>query len=213
VSPPRKPASPVTWQTIERVADAAERERLAALGGDDIDRELREAGLDPEEAVRLVQRAIDEDRDQRRAAPGSEPAARAIERAATTTRPPPPSMDGRSRPKRDERGKRDRRLPWIWIMPAVAVAAAVLLVLQTQRPYVASSGRDANELRRQHERAIKVREGAYAACTQNAWAECERLLDVATAFDPDGEADPRVQTARKAIHAAKPERNGPDPKL
>jgi hypothetical protein len=54
-----KPPSEVTWATIERIADGAERDRLAAMSERDIDEELRGLGVDPDDAAELVEHAMD----------------------------------------------------------------------------------------------------------------------------------------------------------
>jgi hypothetical protein len=48
----------VRWETIERVARDAEKERLAGASADAIDDELRAAGLDPAAADRAFERAV-----------------------------------------------------------------------------------------------------------------------------------------------------------
>jgi hypothetical protein len=49
------------------------------------------------------------------------------------------------------------------------------------------------------ELAAARRAEAFAACDAQAWDECSRKLDEASAIDPAGEADPRVTAARKAV--------------
>jgi hypothetical protein len=76
-----KPGSEVTWQTIEKLADQAERERIEALDEEELDVELRETGISPEEVASIVKRAIDEDREKRA-------------RAQAVPPTPPPVGDG-----------------------------------------------------------------------------------------------------------------------
>jgi hypothetical protein len=107
-TPPDKPAPPVRWETIERVARDAEKERLAEASADAIDDELRKAGMDPAEADRAFGRAVAE--VEKRQGPGA-------------TRGGPRAPVGASgRAGREGSGRRT----WIALL---AAAALVLLAL------------------------------------------------------------------------------------
>jgi hypothetical protein len=192
MSTPRKPKSPVTWKTIERVADKAERARLEALSEEDIDRELREAGIDPEEAVKVVERAIDASEGKQVPAPPAAARPRVIEGGAAKT-------PGSAKTVKAWGGS------YGWIA-AVAAAAVVLLVLVRGQLGGVSHGApdmDSGSLVREPtavERAAMRREEAYAACRTRAWTECQAKLDEARRLDPAGEEDPRVQVARHALY-------------
>jgi hypothetical protein len=181
MSAPRKPGSHVTWETIEKVADQGERTRLEALSEADIDSELREAGLEPEEAMRVVKRAVEQAGEKRAPAP--------------TTDPPRLANVQAVKPK----------TPWrpgtIAATTAVALAAGVLLVLSTRRPEGDAHGRPADAAS-PPERAAELRDEAYAGCAEHAWARCEGKLDEARRLDPAGETNPRVIAARKAVREA-----------
>jgi hypothetical protein len=181
VNTPRKPGSQVTWETIERVADKAERARLEALSEADIDRELREAGIEPDEAVNLVQRAVEQAGEKK-------------EREAETERPRVARVPASTPKKRWSAGA-------MATMSAVALAAGVLLVVSVRRPDGVARGRPDSEPTTQ-ERAAKLREEAYAACAKRVWTACESKLDEARRLDPAGESDPRVIAARKGVHDA-----------
>jgi hypothetical protein len=47
--------------------------------------------------------------------------------------------------------------------------------------------------------AQDLRTRAFNACTQDAWASCERFLNEARRLDSAGESDPRVQAARADV--------------
>jgi hypothetical protein len=49
------------------------------------------------------------------------------------------------------------------------------------------------------ELAAGFRRQAFDACGEGHWAVCEERLDDARAFDPEGEADPRVQSWREKL--------------
>jgi uncharacterized protein YjiS (DUF1127 family) len=178
MSTPRKPGPSVTWETIEKVADQGERTRLEALSEEDIDRELRDAGIEPEEAVKVVQRAVEE-------------AGEKSSRAAGPAAPPLAQAPAANQKKRWSPGA-------IAAMGAVALAAGVLLVVAMQQPDGVAHGRPDDAATTQ-ERAAKLREEAYEACDARAWAVCDGKLDEARSLDPAGESDPRVIAARKAI--------------
>jgi DNA-directed RNA polymerase specialized sigma24 family protein len=58
-------------------------------------------------------------------------------------------------------------------------------------------------------RARALRGEAFAACRAKDWATCEAKLDLASEQDPDGELDPQVGDARRAIEASRPSEKGP----
>jgi hypothetical protein len=191
VSIPRKPGSPVTWETIEKVADKAERARLEALIDDEIDVELREAGIDPDEAAKIVQRALQQ----------------ALEKPALARATPPPPRPvevGAGAAKVRVAPRTKRRSPGgIAAVAAVAVAAGVLLAFAMRRPGAdgVAHGRP-DEGATSQQRAARLRDDAYGACAETSWTRCAGKLDEARELDPEGEADPRVIAARKAISDA-----------
>jgi hypothetical protein len=52
------------------------------------------------------------------------------------------------------------------------------------------------------QRAASIRGQAFAACDALRWTECVGRLDEAAVLDPAGESDPRVVSARRAVHDA-----------
>lgn len=53
------------------------------------------------------------------------------------------------------------------------------------------------------QRALALREAALEACDDREFLRCERALDDARALDPDGEAEPAIEDARRKIAASK----------
>jgi type II secretory pathway component PulK len=173
VSTPGKPRSDISWRTIGKVADRAERQRIKALSEQEIDAELRKAGIDPNEAAKLVERAIEQDRSQQ---------------AVPAAVPTPPRVGAKVLPLR-------RRAP-VWFGVAAA-AAAVLIALGRKQPVNVASGTDADTA--DIPRAVFLRQQAYAACDERHWTACRAGLDEAARIDPEGETDPKVIAVRRAI--------------
>jgi hypothetical protein len=119
VNTPRKPGSPVTWETIEKVADKAERARLEALIDDEIDEELRAAGVDPDEAAKIVQRALQQAMEKPAPAPDAPRPATAALSLGPSKAPVAPRKNGWSP---------GRIAAAATVAVAVAVAAVLLVV-------------------------------------------------------------------------------------
>ena len=174
---PGKPRSGISWRTIEKVADRAERERIKALSEQEIDAELRKAGIDPNEGSRLVERAIGQERSNQ---------------AVPAAVPTPPRGGAKVVPL--------RRWAPVWF-GAIAAAAAVLIALGRKQPVNVASGRDADTA--DIPRAVFLRQQAYAACDERRWTACSAGLDEAARIDPEGETDPKVIAVRHAIRDAR----------
>ena len=174
---PGKPRSGISWRTIEKVAGRAERERIKALSEQEIDEELRKAGIDPNEASRLVERAIEEERSNR-AVPAAVPTPRRASAKVVSL----------------------RRWAPVWL-GAAAAAAALLIALARNEPENVASGRDAGTAG--IPRAVFLRLQAYSACDEQRWTACSAGLNEAARIDPEGETDPKVIAARRAIREAR----------
>jgi hypothetical protein len=165
-------------------ADAAdEAGRILALSDDDLDRELQEAGLDPD-AVRARGRTIGE-RAMR--AVGE----RSADGDAWVTAAPP---------------ARRRSVAPRWSVLLAAALAAVVVGGAT--PIVARllSNRDDGPTQNRPDASPTataapsprhIRERALEACDQQRWGECLNGLDEARALDPAGDTEPRIQAARR----------------
>ncbi|MGH7294192.1 MAG: hypothetical protein ACRELB_04635 [Polyangiaceae bacterium] len=58
MSATKKTPEPVSWETITRVANQAEADRLERMTPEQLDAELRAMGIDPREADLALERAI-----------------------------------------------------------------------------------------------------------------------------------------------------------
>jgi hypothetical protein len=177
VTTPGKPSSRISWRTIEKVADKAERERIKALSEQEIDEELLKAGIDPNEAAKLVERAVEQERSKQ---------------AVPATVPTPPRASAKVVPL--------RRWAPVWF-GAAAAAAAVLIALARSQPVNVASGRDTGTA--DIPRAVFLRQQAYAACDEKRWTACSAALDEAARIDPESETDPKVIAVRRAIQDAR----------
>jgi hypothetical protein len=192
---PRKRTPEEVFAAIEEQGHDDEAERILALGDQDLDRELHQAGFDPA-AVRARGRAIGEEMKTRAAAPEVAPVA-----SATPAAPAVPAADAKVVPLRARR----------WIVPAaVAVASAaasVALILSDQPDHPTTPetsgppGPAAGQVPPPAS-AAELRAQARAACDRQAWAECLAKLDAARAVDPAGDGDLWVQTARATAKQA-----------
>jgi hypothetical protein len=173
-----RPPREIDWETIERVADQAERSRLEAQSPEELERELREAGLDPEEADRLVQETLADTTD---AHPSDDAAPlRVVDGGVRKKRGPVPSS----------RIVAVKVSAWL----AATAVAAGFIVLWFAAPAVSPP-----EGTPQSADARQLRDQAAQACGQESWTECESKLDEARKLDPDGERAPRVVEERRAI--------------
>jgi hypothetical protein len=80
-----------------------------------------------------------------------------------------------------------------WAVPLIAAALGVVF-------FVMSTGGGVSRGRAHG--AAELRSEAYAACDAHRWRECGEKLDQAKEIDPEGESDPRVVAARKAVQEA-----------
>jgi hypothetical protein len=186
---------PVTWETIEEVADQVELDRWAAMSDDEVDAALRDAKVDPARLERLG-----------RVARGGPAAARSTEGSKVA------SLD-------EARRRRERWTKWAVV---AAAAAVVLVVLAAKRRDIQAwlspepiqkdhwTEPSPDDLRKKvagepslappdYARANELRKQALAACERKAYDACEKGLDEAKKLDPAGEDQPRVGKARALI--------------
>jgi hypothetical protein len=91
----------------------------------------------------------------------------------------------------------------VWLAAAAVGGLALVLVLN-RPPETVGHGRDGGGgIVTPGERAAKLRDEGLAACSSQLWEACEKRLDDAKQLDPEGEKDPRVVEARKAIVRAR----------
>jgi hypothetical protein len=169
--PPHK-----AWDAVEKMALEEEAERVAALGDEELDAELRREGLDPK-AVRVRGEAL---------------AARLKAKAPAPVVPLPVAASARRR--------------WVVLLAAAAIAIVPLaifvpmVVLPIVRGGDIGPDRDASPSPQQ--RAAWMRRDALRACAELRWTECERGLDEAKPLDPAGENRQDVREARQSIDEA-----------
>jgi hypothetical protein len=169
------------WQALEKVAaEVGELERIDALSDDELDSELRAAGIDPAEAANLGQDLL----------VGAPP-------------PAPPPQPPRA-PKQAARSS--RKVHWVAWGAVAAAAVLVIGVLATRPDDVASprpddSASDAG-LATKQQAAAKLREDAFGSCAHGVWGVCEDRLNAARALDPAGEQDAKVLAARRSVYDA-----------
>jgi hypothetical protein len=190
VTEPRKPGPRITWETIERVAAKGDRSRIEHMTDEEIGEELRNAGIDPQQAADLVDRAL-----------GAKPL-RAIGGGAADAKPP---------------AKASRVARWAPWVGAAALAAGVLLLLGNQHDDNVGQGnpgprpsetQDTPVVRPDTSgaqpdtpagHAARMRANAAKACEEELWEICERLLNQAKNVDPAGESTPMVIGLRREL--------------
>jgi hypothetical protein len=185
MNPPRKRTDAEVWRALEASAET-ELARIDALSDDELDRELRDAGISPDLAASIVQPPPS-------VAPPREPA---------VARPPV------AVPPRERLVTPQGTPTWGW----VALAAAVALVIATtaRRREIAlwfghePIGPDTAQTPESvlAERAARLRHDALGLCEQGFWYPCEQKLDEARKLNPAGESEPQVQAARLSIDQA-----------
>jgi len=170
----RSPAE--AWDALEKMADDEEVERVLALSDEELDKELADAGFDPEK-VRAQGQALGE-RLARESAPAIAPAL-ATGAAVVPIRP--------------------RRSTTMRVFTLMAATLSVLVVLVGVLPRVhdwlhppvdVGAGQKPTP-------AQAMREKAFLACDAQRYAECLRLLDDARATDPGGDRMPQVEEYRQ----------------
>ncbi len=179
---PRKPTATETMRAIESMAedDEAEREmeRILALPPEQLDRELAEAGIDPAQSR----------------ARGEAVAREAARLAAEGRRQPPRRLFSRTTS----------------LLLAAALAAlftwvAAPTIARWVHPHEIGPDNPSPEwLAQEHARkqAKSLRDAARADCAAFRWESCLKNLDDARTLDAAGDADPLVQSDRRAAAEA-----------
>jgi hypothetical protein len=174
-----KPRPPVSWATIERVADRHEREEmelLLAKSDEELDAELKEAGFAPDDAANLVTAALDK---------------------VPALAPAPASAPAKVVSLAAERQRRGRGVGWLALV-AAAVAVLVLggggaiVALRTPEPAPTTTPgpsiaptppRPPPEVLAKEE-ADGLRRRALTECAAKQWGGCVGDLDQAAKLDP-----------------------------
>ena len=188
-----KPEPARAWMYAEKLLADEEIERIGKLSDHDLVEEMRAEGKDPARvpsAEDLMAGALARSRAK-----------------ADVARPSPPRrpVDGGEDPKTQVRPLRSKKPNIIAWLAAAAIGAMVLGVIVMNRPpTTVAHGLDAGGgVATPQERAANLRDEGLAACRSQVWDTCEKRLDDAKQLDPDGENDPRVVEARKAVARAR----------
>ena len=178
----RTPAE--AWDALknmaDEIADDEEIERVLALSDEDLDKELADAGLDPEK-VRARGQALGE----QLARAGASAPAPALAPA------PAPAPGAAVVPLRP------RRRATLRVLTALAATLCVLALVVGVLPRMRNLlGPENVGDGRKPPPADALRQPAFAACDAQRWAECLRLLDEARTIDPNGDQAPQVKEYR-----------------
>jgi hypothetical protein len=168
----RKRTPEEVLEAIEEADAADEAERILALSDEEIDRELVEAGFDPEE-LRAQGRELGEKLERQMDARKAEGAkagamvdgAHGAQVVELSEAPP----------------RRAKRARWVVLLAAALAAIAVGLVPAVS---MVGQGRPSSA-----ERAAALRQRATRECAEKKWQECLGDLDAAKRLDPAGEDD------------------------
>jgi hypothetical protein len=185
---PRKRTTGEVWEALEKISDEADLARVDAQSGEEVDRALREAGIDPEEAAKTGMNLL---------TPGlaEKPAT-----APASLRPP----DSRGMRKSGRHAPKVSGVTWLAAAAVLALVIAALIgrrdtVAQAPTAPTAPTPSEAPREPTLEERAEPIRGDAYAACEQARWDRCEAKLNEARALDPAGETQPRVLFVRQLL--------------
>ena len=186
----------------------ADVEAVLAMSPDEVDRELRASGLDPE-AVNAMGRATAE-----------AALAKVLERMGPPVPPAPTSAPGAHGPHEPaiarDAATAGPPVPGAATSLALAILGVVALVIialivvfigpgrQAPRPHdtvvpsTDASARPTEETSPDRLIAKSLREDATRACAKTEWAACLDALEDARRLDPAGEETPLVKVLRKA---------------
>jgi hypothetical protein len=199
VSAIKKPDPAADWRLAEKILEE-EADKLATMSDEEFDQAMATLP-DPPNVLgvdgimaRAGHRAGDKTDGQVATAlevalhpDNTDGAAKATQPASSNVRP--------LRPKRPN--------VFAWLA-AAAVGAMALVIVLNRPPETVGHGRDADGgVVTPGDRAAKLRDEGLAACSRQLWEACEKRLDDAKQLDPDGEKEPRIVEARKAIARAR----------
>ncbi len=175
----------------EQQDDADEAERILALSDEELDGELREAGLDPK-AVRDEGRRLAEHASR---ATGEGLAGGEAWVSGVVPLAPRRSLSAR----------------WTAVLAAAVVVLAasgallaptILATLAKRNEKPIRIAPDVSASASSDPSPREIREHAFAACASRRWTVCLDLLDMARGVDPAGDADERVNAARQEAEKA-----------
>ena len=175
-----KPDPARGWQFVEKLLADEKVERLDQASDEEVERQMHAQGVQSSRvpsAEELVEKAAA--RAGNKQAKGTY-AAMDADRAARVVATPVPA----------------KRVRWVPILAAAALGALGVVIAVNRPGEEAAGGPSARA------RAAKLRDEGIAACAATQWTACEQRLDGARALDEEGEKDPRIIAARKAMKEA-----------
>jgi hypothetical protein len=181
---PRKRSPAEVWRALENASTDAEVGRIDALSDDELDAELRAAGIDPADAAKIGADVL-----------GPAPASGD---GGVASRVPARTGVAEAKPAVDDAPRGRRRAYWIAGFAAAAVVIGVLVTRPSGGPEVGTGHPDTEAALKE---AADLRDRAFGACDEGYWAACEDALNAARSLDPAGETAPRVVAARRSIEA------------
>ncbi len=188
---PHKRSPAEVWRALEKASTDAEVGRIDAMTDDELDAELRAAGIDPADAAKIGV-------DVLATVPASSD-------GGVASGVPARTGGSEAKPTRDEAPRGRRSVYWIAGLAAAAVVIGVMVTRPSSGPWV---GTGHPETEAALKKAADLRERAFGACDQGYWAACEDALNAARTLDPAGEAAPRVVAARRSIAAVAADGSG-----
>jgi hypothetical protein len=190
VSATKKPDPAADWRLAEKILEE-EADKLATMSDEEFDRTMATLP-DPPNVL-----GVDEIMARARRRPGDKASDLVASNADGVAKAAQPTSSNVKplRPKKTS--------VFVWLA-AAAVGALALLIVLNRPPESVAHGRDAGEgVVTPGERAAKLRDEGLAACSSQLWETCEKRLDDAKTLDPEGEKEPPVVEARKAIARAR----------
>jgi hypothetical protein len=218
--PARKRSAKAAWDAMMGAFPADEAERIGALSEEEVDRELREKGVDPEEIAAMGGRAA--------RGGGEKGKERAKENGALAgdgaivAKAVPQAEGGEREAQRKPRKAEGRGEVFSFRARATVLlaAAAVILVFvyAYRREITAFFSPGPSEIGPDNEhydmrspeqkKAEEIRRVAFAACEREGWALCREQLDRARMLDPAGEEDAKVKGWRERLQKVPEEADG-----
>jgi hypothetical protein len=198
------------WNALADLAGEAEIDHVLALSPAQRDEELRKAGFD----VDARRKAAEAQRDaaisgNARGPAKSGTATTALTAGKVSTKAATPASNVVELPRRPSR--------W-WISLAVAAAIGALVATEGSSIVAWFTGDGDSNQRVTHgqdpvDAARRLRSAAQEAVAAGAWERALDLLDRAKDMDPEGDAAPKVQEARRrvkeALNPGTPSNGGP----
>jgi hypothetical protein len=203
------------WRVLEDLRAQVDLDQVLAKTSEERREALRKAGMDPDEAHRIVDALLDA-ADEEQLVLSSRRIGSVAPLHASTVRPPPVAPSRDTLPaKRMEVQRRASAGSIAWGL-TLSAAAVLLLVLSwkgrevvawwkggsSQPQPVPTTSAPLPSVLAQTAQAAALRDQAFDACGKSDWTDCAADLDKAKDLDPPGDLAPRVALARQNIDDA-----------